>query len=152
MREVVLVTSGDLRQSANQVCWPAQQELEERLSGAFRAAGVTVRRALPVDSAKGHGFISSQRMGMDVFSTIDPEANLVFATAAWQYTHHVLPGMRSHRGPILTVANWSGQWPGLVGLLNLNGSQECAIPRYGVATSTMTSSCVGCASGSRAAQ
>ncbi len=30
-------------------------------------------------------------------------------------------GLRSHRGPILTVANWSGQWPGLVGLLNLNG-------------------------------
>jgi L-fucose isomerase-like protein len=46
----------------------------------------------------------------------------VFATAAWQYSHHVLPGLRSHRGPILTVANWSGQWPGLVGLLNLNGS------------------------------
>jgi len=31
-------------------------------------------------------------------------------------------GLRSHKGPILTVANWSGQWPGLVGLLNLNGS------------------------------
>jgi hypothetical protein len=130
MREVVLVTSGDLRQSANQVCWPAQQELEERLTGAFRAAGVPVRRAFPVDPAKGHGFISSQRMGMDVFSTIDPEANLVFATAAWQYTHHVLPGMRSHRGPILTVANWSGQWPGLVGLLNLNGSLVKAGVRY----------------------
>ena len=26
------------------------------------------------------------------------------------------------QGPILTVANWSGQWPGLVGLLNLNAS------------------------------
>merc|ERR1711991_290858 len=25
-------------------------------------------------------------------------------------------------GPILTVANWSGEWPGLVGLLNLNAS------------------------------
>jgi hypothetical protein len=36
--------------------------------------------------------------------------------------HHVLPGLRGHQGPILTVANWSGQWPGLVGLLNLNGS------------------------------
>ena len=34
----------------------------------------------------------------------------------------MLPGLRSHSGPILTVANWSGQWPGLVGLLNLNGS------------------------------
>jgi len=40
----------------------------------------------------------------------------------WQYSHHVLAGLRSHQGPILTVANWSGQWPGLVGLLNLNGS------------------------------
>jgi L-fucose isomerase-like protein len=30
--------------------------------------------------------------------------------------------LRSHKGPILTAANWSGQWPGLVGLLNLNGS------------------------------
>src|SRR5580700_9184952 len=59
---------------------------------------------------------------MDVFMNIHPEARLVFATAAWQYSHHVLPGLRSHQGPILTVANWSGQWPGLVGLLNLNGS------------------------------
>jgi hypothetical protein len=59
---------------------------------------------------------------MEVFMNINPDASLVFATAAWHYTHHVLPGMRSHRGPILTVANWSGEWPGLVGLLNLNGS------------------------------
>lgn len=122
MKEVVLITSGDLRESANKVCWPAQEELERELTRCFAAEGVTVRRAFPVDQEKGHGFISSQRMGMDVFTGIDPEANLVFATAAWQYTHHVLPGLRSHRGPILTVANWSGQWPGLVGLLNLNGS------------------------------
>jgi len=59
---------------------------------------------------------------MDIFMKIHPQAKLVFATAAWQYSHHVLPGLRSHKGPVLTVANWSGQWPGLVGLLNLNGS------------------------------
>lgn len=122
MNEAILVTSGDLRQAANEICWPAQEELERSLTERFAEEGVTLRRAFPVDAAKRHGFISSQRMGMDVFETIDPEANLVFATAAWQYTHHVLPGMRSHRGPILTIANWSGQWPGLVGLLNLNGS------------------------------
>ena len=122
LKKVILITSGDLRQSANQVCWPAQEDLERRLTAAFRDEGVSVERAFPVDAAKGHGFISSQRMGMDIFAGIDPEANLVFATAAWQYSHHVLPGMRTHRGPILTVANWSGQWPGLVGLLNLNGS------------------------------
>lgn len=135
MKEVVLVTSGDLRQSANEMCWPAQQELEKRLTERFASEGVAVRRAFPVDAEKGHGFISSQRMGMDVFAGIDPEANLVFATAAWQYTHHVLPGMRTHRGPILTVANWSGQWPGLVGLLNLNGS----LVKAGVKFSTLWS-------------
>ena len=34
----------------------------------------------------------------------------------------MLAGLTTHRGPILTVANWSGTWPGLVGMLNLNGS------------------------------
>jgi L-fucose isomerase, C-terminal domain len=120
--DVFLVTSGDLRLSANQACWPAQQALEETLTAAFAKEGYTLRRAFPVDTIEGHGFISSQRMGMDVFLQIPPEAKLVFATAAWQYSHHVLAGLRSHRGTILTVANWSGQWPGLVGLLNLNGS------------------------------
>jgi len=120
--EVFLITSGDLRLSANQVCWPAQKELEARLTQAFAEKGYKLIRAHAYNEAEKHGFISSQRMGMDVFMNIHPEAKLVFATAAWQYTHHVLPGLRSHRGPILTVANWSGQWPGLVGLLNLNGS------------------------------
>lgn len=135
MKEAVLVTSGDLREAANRACWPAQQELEEALTRCFAAEGVSLRRAFPVDAARGHGFNSSQRMGMDIFQSIDPEANLVFATAAWQYTHHVLPGMRNHHGPMLTVANWSGQWPGLVGLLNLNGS----LVKAGVPFSTLWS-------------
>src|SRR5580658_8516537 len=120
--EVLLITSGDLRLSANRACWPAQRDMEEKLTAAFAKKGFKLVRAHAYNEAEKHGFISSQRMGMDVFMKIHPEAKLVFATAAWQYSHHVLPGLRSHQGPILTVANWSGQWPGLVGLLNLNGS------------------------------
>ncbi|MFP5208790.1 MAG: fucose isomerase [Acidobacteriota bacterium] len=120
--EVLLITSGDLRLSANQVCWPAQRDMEEKLTAAFAQKGIKLVRAHAYSEKDKHGFISSQRMGMDVFMKIHPEARLVFATAAWQYSHHVLPGLRSHKGPILTAANWSGQWPGLVGLLNLNGS------------------------------
>jgi len=135
MKKVFLVTSGDLRQSANEVCWPAQADLEARLTHVFAENGCELIRAFPVDPVTKHGFISSQRMGMDVFRNIPEDAPLVFATAAWQYTHHVLPGMRSHRGPILTVANWSGQWPGLVGLLNLNGS----LVKAGVRFSTLWS-------------
>jgi hypothetical protein len=120
--EVLLITSGDLRLSANQACWPAQREMEEKLTAAFAQKGYKLVRAHAYSEEEKHGFISSQRKGMDVFMKIHPQAKLVFATAAWQYSHHVLPGLRSRKGPILTVANWSGQWPGLVGLLNLNGS------------------------------
>jgi len=120
--EILLVTSGDLRQSANQECWPAQRDMEGKLTAAFAKKGFKLVRAHAYNETEKHGFISSQRQGMDVFMKIHPDAKLVFATAAWQYSHHVLPGLRSHKGPILTVANWSGQWPGLVGLLNLNGS------------------------------
>ncbi len=121
-REVVLVASGDLRETANRLGWPAQAELERNVVTAFGRHGATVRRAHPVDASRGHGFISSQRMGMSVFQGIDRDAPLVVAEAVWQYSHHVLAGLRRHRGPILTVANWSGQWPGLVGMLNINAS------------------------------
>ncbi|MGA2890727.1 MAG: fucose isomerase [Terracidiphilus sp.] len=120
-KEVLLVANGDLRQSANQLCWPAQSQMEAKLTEAFQAAGFTLRRAHPYDPHLQHGFIYNQRMGMDVFTHIHPEAPIVVAEAVWQYSSHVLAGLLSHRGSILTVANWSGQWPGLVGMLNLNG-------------------------------
>ncbi|WP_229503545.1 fucose isomerase [Nesterenkonia sedimenti] len=59
-------------------------------------------------------------MGFDVFHAIPKQAPVVVAEAVWQYSHHVLGGLRSHRGPVLTVANFVGDWPGLVGLLGLN--------------------------------
>ena len=69
-------------------------------------------------------------MGLEVFRRLDPEAPLIVAEAVWQYSHHILHGLITHQGPILTVANWSGQWPGLVGMLNLNGSLTKAGVKY----------------------
>jgi hypothetical protein len=120
--EAILIANGDLRLSANQVCWPAQAEMEAKVIEAFAREGITVKRGHQYDPELKHGFIWNQRMGMDVFSNIHPDAKLIVAESVWQYSHHVLAGLRDHRGPILTVANWSGQWPGLVGMLNLNGS------------------------------
>ena len=133
--EVVLIASGDLRLSANQTCWAAQADMEQRLVDVFAGEGVKVKRGHPYDPDLKHGFIWSQRMGMDVFKNIHPDAPLIVAEAVWQYSHHVLAGLRDHRGPILTVANWSGEWPGLVGLLNLNGS----LTKMGVNYSTIWS-------------
>jgi len=133
--EVFLIASGDSRLPANQTCWPAQADMERKIIAALVTEEFTVRRAHPYDDEMKHGFIWNQRMGIDAFKSIPPEAPLIVAVAVWQYSYHVLAGLRDHRGPILTIANWSGQWPGLVGLLNLNGS----LTKMGVSYSTIWS-------------
>jgi hypothetical protein len=133
--EVLLVASGDLRHSANVAGWQAQLEMEAQIAEVLSAEGFTVRRAHDYDPELGHGFIWNQRMGMDIFKNIHPDAPLIVAETIWQYSHHVLAGLRDHRGPILTVANWSGEFPGLVGLLNLNG----CLTKMGVKYSTIWS-------------
>ena len=115
-----LIASGDLRESANTAGWGVQEAMERDITSAFAELGWTVKRANPVDPDLGHGFIRSQRMGIEVFRDIPADAPLIVAEAVWQYSHHVLAGLRTHRGPILTVANFAPEWPGLVGLLGLN--------------------------------
>ncbi|MER7893702.1 fucose isomerase [Micromonospora sp. NPDC094482] len=132
---VYTVASGDLRLSANVTCWPTQQQLEADLVAAVNALGWKVERGHGIDPGKGHGFIDSQRAGIEVFKRIPADAPLIVVEAVWQYSHHVLAGLRSHRGPILIVANWSGEFPGLVGLLNLTAS----LTKAGVAHSALWS-------------
>jgi hypothetical protein len=129
---VYTVASGDLRLAANVTCWPTQRKLEDDFAAAVGDLGWSVRRGHPVDEEAGHGFIDSQRAGMEVFKRLPPDAPLVVVEAVWQYSHHVLPGLRTHRGPILLVANWSGEFPGLVGLLNLTASLTKAGVRHSV--------------------
>jgi len=129
-RIIYLIANGDLRLSANRQCEKAQAAMERLLVAAIEREGRRVRRAHGFDRAKRHGFIDSQKHGMEVFRGIPPDAPLIVAEAVWQYSQHVLAGLISHRGPILTVANWSGTYPGLVGLLNLNASLTKAGVRY----------------------
>jgi hypothetical protein len=135
IKDIYLVVSGDLRLSANRTCWQAQHDMEIALNKVLKEMGWNVIRGHAYDDEKGHGFIDSQRMGIEVFKKLDPSLPLVVAESVWQYTHHVLPGLITHKGPILTLANWSGQWPGLVGMLNLNGS----LTKAGVNYSTLWS-------------
>ena len=56
--------------SANIAGWPTQAQLEADFTAAFGELGWAVHRANAVDPATGHGFISSQRMGIEVFKGI----------------------------------------------------------------------------------
>jgi hypothetical protein len=89
MTSIYLVASGDLRESANLQCWPTQKAMEEKLGEVLTSLGHDLKRAHP-EKPSGHGFIASQREGMDVFAGLDPDAPLIVAEAVWQYSHHVL--------------------------------------------------------------
>ena len=130
MQDIILVANGDLRESANIQCWPEQANMESRLIAAIEKLDRKATRGHGVDPKTGHGFIATQRQGIEVFSKIDRDAPLIVAEAVWQYSQNILAGLIAHRGPILTVANWSGTYPGLVGLLNLNGSLTKAGVEY----------------------
>lgn len=122
-KEVLLVTNADLRESANKECWPVQNKFEEKLTQALASRfGYATKRAHLFKGDKGHGFISSQREGSDLFATIDPDSPVIVLMTAWQYSHHLAPSLTKHRGPVLLLANFDGTWPGLVGMLCMAGT------------------------------
>ena len=76
-KRVWLVANGDLRLSANQNCWAAQEQMEHELAESVQAAGYELVRAHPYKKKGRHGFIDSQKEGMQIFSKIDPGELLV---------------------------------------------------------------------------
>ncbi len=72
-KKVLMAASGDLRQSANEICWPAQEAMEKQVVAALSAFDVEVERAHPYDPALRHGFIASQKQGLEVFAKVDPD-------------------------------------------------------------------------------
>src|SRR5947209_6556351 len=73
-RIIYLVASGDLRLEANQICWPAQAAMEQALAQPIERLGGRVVRAHPYLPDMKHGFLDSQRYGMDVFKAIPEDA------------------------------------------------------------------------------
>ena len=69
-KDVQLIANGDLRLSANQNCWAAQHEMEGELEAAVNACGYRLKRAHPYKASEKHGFIASQKEGMQVFANI----------------------------------------------------------------------------------
>src|SRR5688572_18612081 len=104
--------------------------METALAAAIESMGFDLARAQRYNDDQRHGFIGSRKKGMQVFAGIDRNAPLIVAESTWQYSHHILHGLIAHQGPILTCANWSGTWPGLVGMLNLNGCLTKANVKY----------------------
>ena len=121
--DIVLINNADLRERSNRTCWPVAEAFEAKLFSVVESKfGKTIKRAHRYVPERQHGFIGSQREGNAIFTTIPPDAPLIVLSTTWQYSHHIAAGLAGHQGPILLMANFSGEWPGLVGMLNLAGT------------------------------
>jgi len=118
IKEVVLVSNGDFRDSAGVVCWPMQKETLKLVNKAFADLNVKTTTYPKYNPKRGHGFLTKQCEGAALFAKIDPKAPLVVVLSCWAYSHHVSSALQTHKGPILLLANFDGTWPGLVALLN----------------------------------
>ena len=59
--------------------------MEKLLTAALEQEGYSVVRSHAYDSKLKHGFISSQRQGIEVFKDVDGKAPIIVAEAVWQY-------------------------------------------------------------------
>ena len=123
-KKIYLISNGDFRDTACQECWPKQQETLKAVEGAFSQLGYETEILPQFDSHRGHGFITKQYEGTQVFSQIEPSAPVVIVLSIWAYSHHVCGPLQTHKGPILLLANFDGTWPGLVALLNHTGTLD----------------------------
>lgn len=115
---VYLISNGDFRDTAAQMCWPVQQKTIEAVQKSFELLGIKSEVLPQYDSTRQHGFLTRQYRGADVFASIPPTSHVVIVLSCWAYAHHVASGLQTHKGPIILLANFDGTWPGLVALLN----------------------------------
>lgn len=123
-KTVYLISNGDFRESACLAGWPKQDETLREVKKAFAQLGVKTEVLPKFDSKRGHGFVTRQCQGANIFSKIEPNAPVVVVLSIWAYAHHVCGPLATHKGPILLLANFDGTWPGLVSLLNHAGSLD----------------------------
>jgi hypothetical protein len=115
METIYLVASGDLRLLANQKCEAAQAGMERQLVAAIEREGYKVKRAHPYDPVKKHGFIDSQKYGLEVFSQIPKDARSSFEVV-WQYII-TWPGLLTSRSGV-DRGQLERNVASLVGMLN----------------------------------
>lgn len=124
IKKVALVSNGDFRNPACVVGWDKQKETLKLLKAAFKKLRVETVEYPKYDRKRGHGFLSRQCEGTDLFSQIPADMPVVVVLSIWAYSHHVSGALQTHKGPILLCANFDGTWPGLVALLNHSGTLE----------------------------
>lgn len=105
---------GDYRPTPNEQAIPQMNEATLQLEKALDKLGRSHYRV--------EGFITKPHESIEKLGPVEDPAIGVFAH--WVYGPHTCDGMAGKTNPLLLASNFSGTWPGLVGLLNTSACLE----------------------------
>lgn len=113
-KQVFLFWPGDGRKAPNDLARPSIEKATHQLQLALRKLG---RQPRVVE-----GFISKPHESIEKLGPI--EDPMIGVCVHWIYGPHTTEGVVGKDYPLLLASNFSGEWPGLVGLLNTGACLE----------------------------
>ena len=118
--KVALFWPGDARSKPNELALPNVEEATRQLERAFARLGKATYRV--------PGFLTKPHEAIERLGRIDDP--MVGVCVHWLYGPHTTEGVVGKDNPLLLASNFSGQWPGLVGLLNTGACLESLGRRF----------------------
>jgi L-fucose isomerase-like protein len=119
-KKVALFWPGDARAKPNELALPNVEEATVQLERALKKLGRTSYR-IP-------GFLSKPHESIEKLGPIDDP--MIGVSVHWFYGPHTTDGTAGKDNPLLLASNFSGRWPGLVGLLNTGACLESVGRRF----------------------
>jgi L-fucose isomerase-like protein len=112
--KIALFWPGDARQKPNELALPNVEEATQQIERAVHKLGRTTYRV--------PGFLSKPHEAIEKLGPIDDP--MIGVCVHWFYGPHTTDGVVGKDNPLLLASNFSGRWPGLVGLLNTGACLE----------------------------
>jgi L-fucose isomerase-like protein len=113
-QKIALFWPGDQRPKPNEMALPNVEEATQQLERALAKLGQQSYR-IP-------GFLSAPHHAIEKLAPVDDP--LLGVCVHWFYGPHTTDGVVGKDNPLLLASNFSGRWPGLVGLLNTGACLE----------------------------
>ena len=113
-QRIALFWPGDGRDLPNEMALPSITEATRQMEAALRKLGREPYRV--------EGFLTKPHHAIEKLGPVqDP---MIGICVHWIYGPHTTEGVVGKDNPLLLASNFSGQWPGLVGLLNTGACLE----------------------------
>ena len=112
--KIAIFWPGDYRAKPNEWALPSVRQATDQLERALKKLG---RQSYRVS-----GWLTKPHEAIEKLGPVDDP--LIGVCVHWFYGPHTTDGVVGKNNPLLLASNFSGEWPGLVGLLNTGACLE----------------------------